>query len=190
MFDSAMQQPSDIVAFATDAIFSTKHLNLTTGPNLGEFTQDTFEGITIVQAGVYWLCKDGSWKEKYRGFDKGTLNRIGVICAWLRKDDYRAQLTRFVGLGSALARTDFSIWRTWDRQEKMLDVRPQGKRVPGLDRQYYDHLCPTLATPNITPDIMSTPYKLAWDDKKGYDEIVEDGIPIGVLEDEYEESFE
>jgi hypothetical protein len=189
LYEAAMQSPTKVIAFATDAIFTTAHVNLPSSKDLGDWTQDQFEGMTIVQAGVYWLKQGDIWSDKYRGFDKGTLHREGVLEAWEKGTSFKATLTRFVGLGSALARTDFSIWRTWDRQEKKLDVTPAGKRIPGKVKDYQNRLCLTRAAPNITPEIMSRQYVLAWEEKVGYDDPKDDGIPVRILTDEYEDSF-
>jgi hypothetical protein len=203
LYRAAMQCPGHVIAFATDAVFSARHIDVPNSKALGEWTQDEFKGMTIVQAGVYWLKKPDPqcdlehahedecyWTEKYRGFDKGSLDRKGIIEAWRNGTKFTASLTRFIGLGSALARKDFSIWRTWLAQEKELDVMPTGKRVVGKDRAYCHRLCPTRPAPNITPDIPSTPYALAWDGNVTYTEPLVDGIPVRILEDEYEDSYE
>lgn len=164
MYQTAMQDPSNIVAFATDAIITKGQLNVPVGKALGEWTRDTFDGITLVQAGVYWLLKDGNWSDKYRGFDKGSLRRDHIVNTWkLGYDSYAATLSRFVGMGSALASSDFhSNWRTWPVATRELSLTPAGKRVPSIDHLYWDHLCDTMPATNLNLDVMSKPYPVAW----------------------------
>jgi hypothetical protein len=163
-YQTAMQDPSNIVAFATDAIITKGQLSVPVGKGLGEWTHDTFDGITLVQAGVYWLLKDGEWSDKYRGFDKGSLQREHIVNTWrLGFDSYAATLSRFIGMGSALASSDFTgIWRTWPTAIRELSLTPAGKRVPSADHLYWDHLCDTLPAENLNIDVMSKPYPVAW----------------------------
>ena len=173
VYDAGMVAPEEVIAYATDAVFSTRRISgLPVGDALGTWSVDDFEGITIVQPGVYWLLKDGEWQSKYRGFDPDSLNRDKVIRAWSEgTGKVSVKLTRFVGMGSALNRLDFAgIWRTWETQERTLDIIPKGKRQPTLVMDYANHLCYTKPTPNLN-ETMSHPYKIVWmDGTKGNDE--------------------
>ena len=189
LFDAAMQSPGDVISFATDAVFTTKPLDLSISPELGDWSLDEFIGITIVQAGVYFLQEsNGDWYEKFRGFDKGSLNREAIIRCWTEGTDYEARLTRFVGLGSALMATDFSIWRTWSSDSRKLDVRPTGKRIAGTRTDYSKGLRTTKPCPNITPDTLSTPYAIAWvDGQSQSSKMMVEGVTLEVLVDEGED---
>ncbi len=167
LYRAAMQKPDSLIAFATDAVISTEPLDLPCSDRLGEWTGDKFDGITMVQPGVYWLKEGDDWHDKYRGFDKGSLLREHIIGCWVLGVDYEASLTRFVGLGSALMSTDFyKHWRSWERNPRTLTLTPIGKRMPRIeDVCYWDHLCDTLPTPNVAGmglDLMSKPYPLEW----------------------------
>jgi hypothetical protein len=192
LFRAAMQKPKSVIAFATDAVITTAPLKLTIGTGLGEWTADKFHGITIVQPGVYWLKEPSDdWGAKYRGFDKGTLSREGIVECWKEGRNFEARLTRFVGLGSALMSTDFyGHWRTWETQTRTLSLMPTGKRMGSDDTLYYDHLCDTIATPNLHEDgIMSMPYPLLWiDDGKAKPEVKTEET-IGDLEDSLMDSY-
>lgn len=183
LFDAAMQAPNDVISFATDAVFTTRKLDLTTGDNLGEWSLDEFQGMTIVQAGVYFLDHGDMWYEKFRGFDKGSLNREHIVKCWKDGSDYEAQLTRFVGLGSALMSTETeAVWRTWRTEPRKLDIRPTGKRIPGRSKSYHLGLRLTEPRPNITPDTLSEPYSIEWLDKtreKHWKML--NGIPLDIL---------
>ena len=167
LYRAAMQQPESVIAFATDAIFSTTPLDLPCSDKLGEWTLDEFTGITIVQPGVYFLQKDNEWKDKYRGFDRGSLLREHIVGSWLLGQDFEANLTRFITLGTAVKSEDNynNRWRTWEGQIKKLTLTPQGKRWPSKDVCYWDHLCATVAAMNDLGTIPSYPYQLLWDDQ-------------------------
>ena len=188
LFDAAMQSPKDVISFATDAVFSSKELDLPTGGELGEWSADTFNGMTIVQAGVYFLDEGDKWQEKFRGFDKGSLDRDNIIECWESGVKYKAKLTRFVGLGSALMVSDFNVWRTWRSDYRSLDISPTGKRIPGSRVDYHKGLRTTKPYPNITPDIISEPYSVEWiDGIKNSDKQTVAGIPLEVLVGEVED---
>lgn len=191
LYRAAMQKPEAVIAFATDAILSTEPLDLPISDKLGEWTHDKFYGITIVQPGVYWLKnEEGYWSEKYRGFDKGSLMRDGIVECWQQGRDYKATLTRFVGLGSALMRNDFdSVWRTWSTDDRTLTLAPSGKRTKGRYTCYAERLCDTMATDNMSEDVMSMPYPLLWDDYKTDIQPKLDGVRVDILEQEYLDSY-
>jgi hypothetical protein len=187
-----MQSPRSVVAFATDAVITTAPLKLDIGTGLGEWTFDKFYGITIVQPGVYWLKESVDyWHDKYRGFDKGSLMREDIIECWKLGKDYEARLTRFVGLGSALMSTDFyGHWRKWETQTRTLSLHPSGKRMPSDDTCYWDHLCDTIARPNMHFDgIMSKPYPLLWVDTDDGIKPFKPAEDLGSLEDELMDSY-
>lgn len=188
LFDVAMQAPGAIISFATDAVFSTSKLDVPIGKELGQWTFDEFNGMTIIQAGVYFLDDQGEWYEKFRGFDKGSLERESIIRAWQQGTKYSATLTRFVGLGSSLMATDFDIWRTWRTDTRSLDITPTGKRVSGVRTDYHKGLRQTNPAPNITPEVVSEPYAIEWiDGIRNSEKQTQDGVPLEVLVDEYED---
>ena len=189
LFDIAMQAPKEVISFATDAVFTTTPLDLSIGGELGEFTYDKFKGMTIVQAGVYFL-DDGTkgWYDKFRGFDKGSLQREEIISAWANNTSYEATLRRFIGLGSALMATNFSCWTEWRTDSRKLDIRPTGKRIAGSRTDYANGLRSTRPAPNITPDVMSEHYYIEWiDGKKNSEKQTIGGVPLEVLIDEDED---
>lgn len=198
MYDVAMQNPNAIVAFATDAIISEEPLDVTCGTGLGEWSPEVLEGITIVQAGVYWLKWDGEWHDKYRGFDKDSLDRERIIECWRTGETYTASLTRFMGMGSALNSTDLrGVWRKWITQPRRLDILPTGKRVPGPDSNFADGLCLTYARPGAS--LSSCKYPIAWldgPDKLGRSKVDpltgmldDNGIDIRIFEQEIADQY-
>jgi hypothetical protein len=186
LFRVAMQRPSSVIAFSTDAVTTTENVEVKTGKQLGEFTYERFDGIYMAQPGVYFLRPEGkAWatdeagkakEAKYRGFDKGVLNRESIIdvlrngCRDMdcenvgANDHYHAKCTRFVGMGSALVGVEsLKRWRTWQAQDRRLSLLPAGKRMPDWHHLDYGHrLQPTLPTPVADPERLSAPYKLEW----------------------------
>lgn len=190
LFDAAMQSPKDVISFATDAVFTTKPLDLPCSGELGDWTFDQFQGITIVQAGVYFLDEGTKWGEKFRGFDRGSLDREKIIECWREGTDYEATLTRFVGLGSALMATDFSVWHTWRTDTRSLDIRPTGKRIAGSRSDYHNGLRVTKPCPNITPDVISQKYPIVWlDGAMPKANFIVEGIPMEVIVEEEEDGI-
>lgn len=201
LYRAAMERPRSVIAFATDALITTDPLHLVCGDGLGEWTADKFDGITIVQPGVYWLKDDkevgNEWHDKYRGFDKGSLVREHIVGCWLMGFDYEARLTRFVGLGSALMSTDFyKHWRTWESNPRTLTLTPSGKRMRSNDTCYWDHLCDTMPMGNVTYSTMwedgsnmSKPYPLMWIADDDGLKFLREGRELQVLEDELLDSY-
>lgn len=165
LYSHAIQCPSDIVAFATDAIISLHPIICDTGTGLGQWTPEEFLGITLVQAGVYWLYDEQEgWSEKYRGFDVGSLTREAIIDSWANNREYEARLTRFYGMGSAVGMNNFQeYWRVWRTEPRNLNLIPNTKRVPlPRHKKYASKLEMTLPAENHHGTILSTPYPLAW----------------------------
>jgi len=129
---AAMLDPTAIIAFETDALFSERPLPLPVGDGLGEWECTVFESLTYVQSGTYFGTvrdKHGELKEvaRTRGVDLGTMTRDHVLAAMQRPRvaDQRvdARLTRFVGAGLALA-TDWESWCTWKATPKRVWACP------------------------------------------------------------------
>lgn len=192
LYRAAMQKPEAVIAFATDAVISRDAHDLPVGGALGEWTAETFQGITLVQAGVYWLRGEEEWSDKYRGFDAGSLTREEIVDCWRRNQSYTAQLTRFYGLGSAVGMRDFQqYWRVWRTEPRTLNLLPDGKRKPGPDIAYADRLCATVPTPNPFGSMLSTPYPLAWGLLAGTTlrPRTDTGLDVRTIEDELMDSY-
>lgn len=191
LYEHSMQHPESVIAFATDAIISTEPFVVPEGKNLGEWTPESFTGITIIQPGVYFLQDQDDWYDKYRGFDKGALLRADIVKAWQTGSDYYANLTRFITMGSALQSTDFyGHWRHWETAPRKLDILPNGKRTPGQDTRYWEGLCDTLPVVNMHTDTISAPYHIEWMHSEDAPvRPAEDGVDIRILEQEYLDAY-
>lgn len=122
-----------VIAYETDALFTSKRLDVPTGTGLGEWEETVFRNLTYAQSGLYFAETDkGAPVAKTRGVDRGSLTREMVESAMLQPlaaDRYvQASLTRFIGAGLAL-QTKWATWRTWHTMPKTIDVEPNGKRV-------------------------------------------------------------
>lgn len=120
--------PEAIVAIETDAVFSTRPLPLTTGSNLGEWEETTYDKLTYVQSGFYFGDGEGG-KAKTRGVDRGNLSESDVLAIMFSDEPYvEVSLHRFVGLGIALIQ-GMNRWQQWEDLSKTMTLRPTGKRV-------------------------------------------------------------
>ena len=132
-----------VIAFETDALFTTREIDVPISEALGDFDCTPFADLTYVQSGLYFGTKtNGEIVEKTRGVDRahidengnrvGGMNRTEVVRRMSAKlaDDrkYPASLTRFVTLGLALSQ-DFARWRRWETMPKSLTLQPTGKRI-------------------------------------------------------------
>lgn len=145
MYAAAASAPEHTIMLATDAIFSTRPLALHApkAKELGAWALQEWAGCQVVQSGVYWLDEldpaDGE-RVYSRGFDVESMRRDAVLEAWrLQRTHFPAELTRFVGLGMALAgdpksvrgRAAFKRWSSWVTEKRELSLHPWGtKRTP------------------------------------------------------------
>lgn len=130
---AALESLESIIAFETDALFSTTPLSVETGSYLGQWEYTEFDHLCYVQSGFYFGRVDGLPFSKTRGVDRGSMTFEDVKDALSHdaiKDRYaEAQLTRFIGIGLARQLNDFTRWRTWETTPKHIQLDPQGKRV-------------------------------------------------------------
>lgn len=131
---AALEDIESVIAFETDALFTSRPLNVKIGSNLGDFEAVEFANLTYVQSGMYFgELSDGTQVvSKTRGVDRGQLTReivLNRIIISKAADRYAvAKLTRFVGAGIALSQ-DFNKWRSWVTLEKHMVLEPTGKRI-------------------------------------------------------------
>lgn len=136
---AALTNISAIIAFETDAVFSDAPLFIDESKDLGGFERTDFNSLTYVQSGHYYGTErkpSGELKEiiKCRGIDKGFISRKRVEKLLSLPEPQRtlsAELTRFYGVGIAIARGLSKYWRKWITEPKLLQLRPTGKRLHG-----------------------------------------------------------
>jgi len=104
MFELAMTAPDAVIAIATDAVYATKRLACDEGQELGQFEVQQYDRGIFVQPGVSFLYKGDERFDRYRGFDRGTLDPDVILDAWARhKPTIEAKAHRFTTLGTAIA---------------------------------------------------------------------------------------
>jgi hypothetical protein len=127
-----------VIAFETDAVFTSEPLPVTLGSGLGDFELTVFPDMTYVQSGTYFAGD----VVKTRGVDRCSCNNAPCTCGSLtralvleklkepRIENRKAEahLTRFVGAGVALAQS-WERWRRWERVNKRITLEPLGKRT-------------------------------------------------------------
>lgn len=175
VLSAVLDNLDSVIAFETDAVFTTVPLNVPHDDELGSFEAIRFDNLTYVQSGMYFGEIDGKQIAKTRGVDRGTLTRDDVETRMHApfSDDRTATatLTRFVGAGIALAQ-NMARWRKWERVTKTLTLEPAGKRVhlcecqkprPGrragepLREGLHDTFCPML------DDAHSCQFPILWE---------------------------
>lgn len=151
-----------VIAFETDAVFTTKPLDVKVSGNLGDFGEDKLNNLTYFQSGMYFADhSDGSKIEKTRGVDRGELVRddvLSILDSRAAADRVAiAKYTRFITIGVAL-QGRWNKWRRWETMTKRITLEPTGKRIhigcPSCDRtaerpltkgKLHTTMCPMVA---------------------------------------------
>jgi hypothetical protein len=175
----------DIVGVETDSIIlasSNIPNSLPYSDALGEWGVTDYDGITYVQSGVYWLKKEGEWRDLYskrRGYLPGTLEREMVIDAWnsnpcgddtIQNSDghaigvtVNARGKTFITLGHCF-RPGQSIerWGEWEEGPKLLRLWRTNKRAIERTGNPARQLLDTTDQTRFSGK--SAPYDLIWSD--------------------------
>lgn len=139
----AMHQAGDaLIATETDAVYSTRSLDLDIGPDLGQWEESRYDGVIYVQSGMYFAREKDEWKHRTRGFGRGDI-KIDSLRDWLSgihtaDDAYNAppfvvSQTRFRTMGTSIGKDD---WRTWVTSDREIHAG-----TPGGKREHYRPLC-------------------------------------------------
>ena len=172
LWHASQQSPDDVIAFETDAIFSSVPLDLPESNQLGEWESTVYASLTYLKSGMWWATGiDGKEYEKCRGINPGTLTRVQVIKAlqtpW-KSLILPATQTRFIGLGYAL-HTSLDLWRSWQTKPKQIQLSLGGKRI---DPPFNSAPTRTLSGPwhhtwpRPLPKQFSTPYDIIWQENQ------------------------
>ena len=144
LLEAITDDPECVIAFETDAVFTTKKLDVETGAELGQWEYTEYSWLAYVQSGMHFGYKTNGEKVfKTRGVDRCKCNEDPCVCGALsyemieealkRKRHVErvvpTKLTRFIGLKLALAQ-GFHRWCTWETMEKKVRLGPSGKREP------------------------------------------------------------
>ncbi|MCA9339406.1 MAG: hypothetical protein KDA17_00670, partial [Candidatus Saccharibacteria bacterium] len=155
---AALQDIDSVIAFETDALFTSRPLRLDTGEELGQFEVTEFLDLTYMQSGTYYGRavdkKTGEVKEltaKTRGIDRGSMSRDDCLALMAEPIAVKRKVSvtnrRFFTLGLALMQS-MDKWTKWLEVTKEVTLEPTGKR-------FHDPVC-GCSGPGITKGIWHT----------------------------------
>lgn len=130
---AAWQAGAGAVMLATDALYTTVPLSLSSG-GLGTWDAASHASGTFVQSGVYWVGALEGELHHYRGFDPGSLERRHVLRGWAQGSPWVAgKSERLVTLGRAVqSATAFATWGQWVATPRRLALYPDVGQKRGL----------------------------------------------------------
>ncbi len=117
---------------ATDGVFFAQPLEIETSDELGDWSGSYSEGFFLLKPGVYlaWngLGHDPSdYVRKSRGFFAKEVNYSDLRQLFKETpaphsivNGYAYRSRRFIGMGTALHRKDFSQWREWKEDTRVI----------------------------------------------------------------------
>lgn len=129
-----------LIAVETDGLYTTMHpsdLGINESDSLGGWEIQSYDEILYVQSGMAWLRKGDEWTCKRRGLDAHTFS-LEDCQNYLRSlepgkiwSPYVGEITRFIGLGTALnsripTNVRHCVWQTTTRE---ISPGQDGKRV-------------------------------------------------------------
>jgi hypothetical protein len=88
LIEAIGQDPQSVVMVATDAVFSTRPLPLDIGEGLGQWKEEVWPDLFIVQPGVYWSPSKPQESVKSRGAPRSVIGPAAprfheVLAEWL-----------------------------------------------------------------------------------------------------------
>lgn len=127
---TAAAKARDPIMIATDGIFAKGFAELGPQGGLGTWEREEVDKLFAAQPGVYQATRGGKVHSKSRGFFASEVDYDELEAGWLAEGadhvhQYRS--TRFQGLGSSLARKDFSVWREWRTDPRSIVLWPERK---------------------------------------------------------------
>jgi hypothetical protein len=136
---------------ATDGLFCGKLPgNVREGRELGKWELGRVPELFTAQAGVYHgQMPEGKEILKSRGFFAAEVDYEALREGWESEGaDYihHYDSRRFIGLGVALQRRDFGVWREWREERRSLLLRPERKGLQP-DGRLTPHPGPLVSEP-------------------------------------------
>jgi DNA polymerase type B, organellar and viral len=122
-----------VIAFATDAVFLSEPIEVSTTSELGDWEEIRFDNMSMLQSGIYFGSVDGERKIATRGIRLEDFHPDEIIDG-LRVGNAKivSETTRFMGLGASLARIK-PAWCCWmnETREIALLLTAPSKRMHG-----------------------------------------------------------
>ena len=137
VLEAALLAPESIISFATDSVLSTRKLPLPISEKLGEWSEEVYEGIIIVQSGLYFMKKENEWKIRTRGFSSREISKEIIEEAWKNKErKIKIKCVRFASLSKGVIEGKWNEWRKWVMIEKEIDVLGNSEKRINIARQF------------------------------------------------------
>ena len=138
VLEAAAQRADELIGIATDGImFAGLGPPIPDSSDLGGWERKSLTDFFIAQPGMYEATQeDGNRLQHSRGFFTREIDWPALRGEWSSNGPYgivARPSTRFVGLGSALMRKDFGIWRTWHESERVLRLYSSRKFYDDAD---------------------------------------------------------
>jgi hypothetical protein len=113
LLDMMLGQEDNVIAVATDGVFYEEDPSLPTGNELGELEVSIIPEFYQLLNGIYY---SPNAKIRTRGHSPKEIDWDNLTAIWDEskfEGVYNYDTRRFIGLGQALLRKDFSVWATW-----------------------------------------------------------------------------
>ena len=114
------------IAVATDGlIIAGDEPALDVGAGLGQWERTRYRNLFVAQPGMYYAHASRRRVKRSRGFFTREIDFPQLRRTWLEDGPdglQRCRTVRFVGLGTALLRNDFDVWRTWETGVRRLSL--------------------------------------------------------------------
>lgn len=129
LYDAMMLAGNSLIAVETDAVYTTKKLDLPVSDKLGDWEYEELDAILYIQSGVYFKKDKGSWLLKSRGFEP----RNHTYEAWISiMEELPANSSASVSItvrrfGSVPTSKNFAKWYQMSRTSQIL--QKSSKRI-------------------------------------------------------------
>lgn len=136
MLSAIAASPSPIAVATDGLIVAGQEPALDVGPGLGQWERTRYRNLFVAQPGMYYAHASRRRVKRSRGFFTREIDFPALRRTWLEDGPdgmQRCKTTRFVGLGTALLRNDFDVWRTWETGVRKLSLYSARKYYAPLD---------------------------------------------------------
>lgn len=128
---SAAVRSKGVIMISTDGVFC-KQPGVKPGSDLGGWEFGAVDELFAAQAGVYQGITPEQEILKSRGFFAQEVDYDELREGWETEGAnyiHHYDSTRFIGLGVALMRKDFGVWRQWVTERRALILNPERKQL-------------------------------------------------------------
>lgn len=196
IWEAMVQAGDSLIAVETDAVYTTKKLDLPLSEKLGDWEEEIADGILYVLSGVYFKSSKGDWKLKSRGFEP----RGHTFDTWIEAMQELPFTDRTVKqtvrrFGSIPGQTNFARWYEQERESNIMNLGTKrihiqnhsscsscsivpGRRSYSYADRLHDLIVPQYLIPSGS--VPSKPHGLPW--VTGYSEFEQDWL---ITEDFY-----